>query len=59
MTDYFAMTSTKSKLHIQFTGEVLNMHIDKLYDLDADPNNVVRIMVNVAGLGTRTIYNVW
>jgi hypothetical protein len=39
------LTTTKSKLHIQFTGEVLNMHIDKLYDLDADPNNVVRIMV--------------
>ena len=45
MTDFFALTTTKSKLHIQFTGEVLNMHIDKLYDLDADPNNVVRIMV--------------
>ena len=23
---------------------VLNMHIDKLYDLDEDPNNVIRIM---------------
>jgi len=45
MTDYFAMEPTKSKLHIQFTGEVLNMHIDKLYDLDADPKNVVRVMV--------------
>ena len=45
MTDYFALEPVKSKLHIQFTGEVLNMHIDKLYDLDADPNNVIRIMV--------------
>ena len=45
MTDYFALESVRSKLHIQFTGEVLNMHIDKLYDLDADPKNVIRIMI--------------
>ena len=45
MTDFFELASTKSKLHVQFTGEVLNMHIDKLYDLDADPDNVIRIMV--------------
>ena len=45
MTDFFALEPVKSKLHIQFTGEVLNMHIDKLYDLDADPKNVIRIMI--------------
>ena len=45
MTDFFALTNIKSKLHIQFTGEVLNMHIDKLYDLDNDPKNIIRIMV--------------
>ena len=45
MTDFFALEPVKSKLHIQFTGEVLNMHIDKLYDLDADPKNVARIMI--------------
>ena len=45
MTDYFALDPVKAKLHIQFTGEVLNMHIDKLYDLDADPKKVIRIMV--------------
>ena len=45
MTDFFALYPVKSKLHIQFTGEVLNMHIDKLYDLDADPKNVIRIMI--------------
>ena len=45
ITDFFKLRSTKSKLHVQFTGEVLNMHIDKLYDLDADPNNVIRIMI--------------
>jgi len=45
MTDFFCLEPVKSKLHIQFTGEVLNMHIDKLYDLDADPNNVIRVMV--------------
>ena len=45
ITDYFELSTFKSKLHIQFTGEVLNMHIDKLYDLDADPENVVRIMI--------------
>ena len=42
MTDYFALDPVKAKLHIQFTGEVLNMHIDKLYDLDADPKKVIR-----------------
>jgi hypothetical protein len=45
MTDLFALEPVKSKLHVQFTGESLNLHIDKLYDLDADPNNVIRIMV--------------
>ena len=45
MIDYFQFKSCKSKLHVQFTGDVLNMHIDKLYDLDEDPNNVIRIMV--------------
>lgn len=45
MTDFFCLEPVKSKLHIQFTGEVLNMHIDKLYDLDADPHNVTRIMI--------------
>ena len=43
--DYFQFKSCKAKLHVQFTGDVLNMHIDKLYDLDEDPNNVIRIMV--------------
>ena len=45
MTDFFALKDPKPKLHVQFTGEMLNLHIDKLYDLDADPNNVIRIMV--------------
>ena len=45
MTNVFALEPVKSKLHVQFTGESLNLHIDKLYDLDADPNNVIRIMV--------------
>ncbi len=45
MTDFFNLTSVKSKLHIQFTGEVLNMHIDKLYDLDEDPANIIRVMI--------------
>ena len=45
MTDFFCLHPVKSKLHIQFTGEVLNMHIDKLYDLDEDPSKVIRLMV--------------
>ena len=45
MTDFFALKPVFSKLHIQFTGEVLNMHIDKLHDLDPDPENIIRIMV--------------
>lgn len=45
MIDFFELKDVKAKLHIQFTGDVLNMHIDKLYDLDEDPNKVIRIMV--------------
>jgi hypothetical protein len=45
MTDVFALEPVKSKLHVQFTGEVLNLHIDNLYDLDTDPENVIRVMV--------------
>ena len=45
MTDFFALKDPKSKLHVQFTGEMLNIHIDKLQDLDPDPNNIIRIMV--------------
>lgn len=45
MTDFFNMDPVYSKLHIQFTGEVLNMHIDKLHDIDPDYEKIVRIMV--------------
>jgi hypothetical protein len=45
MTGFFVLKDPKPKLHVQFTGEMLNIHIDKLYDLDADPDNVIRIMV--------------
>ena len=45
MTDFFQLKNPQAKLHTQFTGEMLNLHIDKLYDLDDDPNNVIRIMV--------------
>ena len=45
MTDFFALEPVYSKLHIQFTGEVLNMHIDKLHDIDDDYEKIVRIMV--------------
>ena len=45
MTDYFSLLNVKSKLHVQFTGEILNMHIDKLYDLDTDPKKVIRLMI--------------
>ena len=45
MIDYFEFKTVKGKLHVQFTGEMLNMHVDKLYDIDEDPNNVLRIMI--------------
>jgi hypothetical protein len=45
IVDFFALNPVKAKLHTQFTGEMLQLHIDKLYDLDNDPNNVIRIMV--------------
>lgn len=45
MTDYFKLKNPQAKLHTQFTGEMLNLHIDKLYDLDADPSKIIRIMV--------------
>tara|TARA_B100001093_G_scaffold518504_1_gene603595 strand:- start:4805 stop:5467 length:663 start_codon:yes stop_codon:yes gene_type:complete len=48
MIDFFELKKdVKAKLHIQFTGDVLNMHIDKLYDLNpfGSANDVIRIMV--------------
>ena len=45
ISEYWGLDKLKAKMHVQFTGEVLNMHIDKLYDLDDDPNNVIRIMI--------------
>jgi len=45
MIDYFEFKTVNAKLHVQFTGEMLNMHVDKLYDIDEDPDNVLRIMI--------------
>ena len=32
MIDYFEFKTVKGKLQVQFTGEMINMHVDKLYD---------------------------
>ena len=51
MMDYFALTTdgvslVKQQAHIQMTGQMFNMHIDKLWDrCPADPERVVRITI--------------
>ena len=51
MMDYFALTTdgvslVKQQAHIQMTGQMFNMHIDKLWDrCPEDPERVVRITI--------------
>lgn len=45
MIEYFAMDPCRSQLHIQRTGQMFNMHIDKLYEWADAPQDVFRFTV--------------
>lgn len=44
MTDYLGLVDTKGAFHIQYPGEMLNLHIDKHAEL-GDPEKVVRFII--------------
>jgi hypothetical protein len=45
--NFFGLSQTKSRIHIQKTGQVFNRHIDKLDDLypAEDPANIIRFAI--------------
>jgi hypothetical protein len=46
MVNLFCLEETKSKIHVQFPGELLNWHIDKLDTLKTvKKENLIRVMV--------------
>jgi hypothetical protein len=45
MVDFFAIEQPKIRVHVQKLGDMFNMHIDKLWDVDAEPDNVIRLTV--------------
>ena len=45
MIDYFGMENSRSQIHVQRTGQMFNMHIDKLYEYAEDPRDVFRFVV--------------
>ena len=47
LVDFFGLEQSKTRLHIQKTGQVFNRHIDKLDDLypDQDPEHIVRFAI--------------
>ena len=48
MCDLFALEDPYNRLHVQYTGEVFNLHIDKLQKWDPDnPRNVLRVIIHL------------
>jgi hypothetical protein len=48
MADYFGLegAGTKKRAHVQLTGQMFNLHIDKLWDrCPEDPERVARITI--------------
>lgn len=45
MINYFALENSRSQIHVQRTGQMFNMHIDKLYEYADDPADVYRFVV--------------
>jgi len=46
IADYFQVTEAKKRIHVQFTGQMFNLHIDKLYERCPDnPDKVIRIVI--------------
>ena len=45
MIDELALENTKQAFHIQFPGELLNLHIDKQYEMNEDASKVARFFI--------------
>lgn len=43
--DSFGLVNTKQAFHIQYPGEMLNLHIDKQYEMNNDPSQVARFFI--------------
>jgi hypothetical protein len=48
MCDLFALEDAYNRLHVQYTGEVFNLHIDKLQKwCPEDPSKVMRVVIHL------------
>lgn len=45
MIDALGMENTKQAFHIQYPGEMLNLHIDKQYEMNSDHTQVARFFI--------------
>ena len=45
MIDELGLIYTKQAFHIQYPGEMLNLHIDKQYEMNDDPKQVARFFI--------------
>lgn len=45
MLDEIGLINTKQAFHIQFPGEMLNLHVDKQYEMNDDPAKVARFFI--------------
>jgi hypothetical protein len=43
--DAFGMDNTKQAFHIQYPGEMLNLHIDKQYEMNEDASKIARFFI--------------
>ena len=45
MIDKLGLENSKQAFHIQYPGELLNLHIDKHYEMNDDPKQVARFFI--------------
>jgi hypothetical protein len=45
MIDFLGLEKRKQAFHIQHPGEMLNLHVDKQYEVDDDPTRVARFFI--------------
>lgn len=45
MIDKLGLENSKQAFHIQYPGELLNLHIDKQYEMNDDPKQVARFFI--------------
>jgi len=45
MIDFLGLEKRKQAFHIQYPGEMLNLHVDKQYEVDDDPTRVARFFI--------------